>query len=112
MIIIKFKDGTDWFKANWIFKQLAEDVIAIFPNDRNLRSVMERAQAVGGVFFDSMEADVAAATVKAIKKVAEDTVQGRIQGWSATRPEDKDGQRMYFDSINELLRILNHADVG
>jgi len=113
MVIIKFQDGSDWFKANWVFKQLAEDTLAAFPNDGALRLVLEKAQALGGLFFDSMEAEAATSTLDAIKKVAEETIHGNIQGWKQIRPEDKDGQQMYLESIDELLKVLKkHARAG
>src|SRR5262245_32436271 len=108
MIVIKFPSGTDWFKANWIFRQLAADVIASFPNDQALRLVMEKAQAFGGPFLDSMQAGAATSALEAIKKAAEETVQGKIQGWERTKPEDKDGQRMYRESIEELLNLIEN----
>lgn len=112
MIIIKFQDGTDWFKANWVFRQLAEDIMEAFPNDSALRQIMENAQALGGLFLNSMEPHVAASTLKAIKRVAEETSQGKIEGWNRTKPEDKDGQQMYLQSIKELLCLLENRAGG
>ena len=106
MVIIKFRDGSDWFKANWVFRQLAEDILAAFPNDRALMMVMEKAQALGGLFPDSMEADAATSTLEAIRKVAEETIQGKIEGWKRTKPEDMEGQQLYLESIKELLDLL------
>ncbi len=51
MFIIKFPDGTDRFKANWVFKQFAEHKTATFPNDAGLKQLLEKAQALGGLFF-------------------------------------------------------------
>jgi hypothetical protein len=107
MIIIKFQDGTDWFKANWIFRQLAADTITAFPNDSALKQTLEKAQALGGLFLESVEADAAAAVVRALAKVAEDTVAGRIPGWKKTKPEDEEGQELYLKSVAELLDLIN-----
>lgn len=110
MFIIKFQDGTDWFKANWVFRQFAEDMAATFPNDTALNLLLEKAQAFGGLFFERMEADVCTATLQAMRRVAEDTIQGSIQGWKRARPEDKVGQQMYLDSIKELSALLKKCD--
>jgi len=111
MVIIKFKDGTDWFKANWVFRQLAEDTMAAFPNDNALGLVLEKAQAFGALFLDSMEANAATSTLEALRKVAEETIQGKIQGWKGKRPEDKEGQQMYLESITELLGFLRKQNL-
>jgi hypothetical protein len=112
MVIIKFRNGSDWFKANWVFRQLADDTAAAFPDDGPLRLVLENAQALGGLFFDAMEPEVAISTMRALLKVADETIRGNIQGWKQTRPEDKDGQRMYFESISELFDLLRNELVG
>jgi hypothetical protein len=78
MIIIRFKDGSDWFKANWVFRQLASDVVATFPGDTALKSIMEEAEAVGALFLNSMQTEAAAATIGAIEKVAQETIDGQI----------------------------------
>lgn len=106
MVIIVFPDGTDWYRPNWIFRQLAEDTMRAFPQDDALRLNLEVGQSHGALFLNRMEPDVANATIKAIKWVVEETVQDRIQGWKQARPEDKDGHRMYAESMEELLNIL------
>ena len=110
MVIIKLQDGTDWFKANWIFRQLAKDTIATFPDDHELKLTMERSQALGGLFLDSMESDASIATLTAIRKVAAETLAGKIPGWKKANPEDIKGQEMYLRSIAELLDLINCQD--
>jgi len=110
MVIIRFRDGVDWFKANWVFRQLAEDTIAAFPQDGDLQFIMMQAQALGALFLDSMDTDAASATTRAIRKVAEGTIQGTIQGWRLTRPEDGVGQQMYLKSISELLDLIRDEE--
>jgi len=72
MVIIKFQDGTDWFKANWVFRQFTEDIVGDLPNDTALRLLLEKAQAFGGLFFDSMVAESATPTLEAMRRVAEE----------------------------------------
>ena len=110
MVIIKFHDGVDWFKANWIFRQLAEDIVAAFPQDGDLKTVLEQAEALGALFLDSMPATAAAETIKAIKQVAEESLQEKIPGWKKTRPEDNEGQQMYLRSMSELLDVIRQEE--
>ncbi len=106
MVIVRFPNGTDWFKANWVFRQIVEDVTASFPNDRELKFVLEKAEACGELSFDSMREDVASRTLKAIDKVLEETTQGKVSGWKRTKPDDPDGQRMYLEAVSELLGLV------
>jgi hypothetical protein len=106
MIIIKLKDGSDWFKANWVFRQFAADVIAAFPRNSELNLELEKTQAFGSLSLNTMEPNSAAATLKAIGKMAEDTIQGKIHGWNGKRPEDKQGQKICLGAISELLDLV------
>jgi len=107
MVIISFPNGTDWFKANWVFRQITEDVVAMFPDDAELKLLMEQAGALGGLSLESMKADLASRISRALRKVAESTIQGRTLGWRGTKPEDLDGHRMYLEAISELLSLIN-----
>ena len=111
MVIITLRNGDDWYKANWVFRQLAEDVVETYPQDVELKFLMEQAEAVGGLSLDSMEEDRASKTLQAIRKVAEETIKGRIPGWKRKRPDDEAGQRMYLKSLAELLELIG-KDVG
>jgi hypothetical protein len=55
-----------------------------------------------------MEPEAATSTIQALLKVAGETMRGNIQGWKQARPEDKDGQRMYIESISELFDLLKN----
>src|SRR5262245_59828944 len=106
MVIIVFRDGTDWSEANWVFRQLIDDIAETFPDDVELRRTMEQARGLGGLFLDSMEQALASRIMRAIRTVAERTVDGRIQGWRRARPDDQEGQRMYLESMSELSDII------
>ena len=41
-VIIVFPDGTDWFKANWVFRQLAQDVSDHYSSDAEVCKAVER----------------------------------------------------------------------
>ena len=40
-VIIVFPDGTDWFKANWVFRQLAHDVSDRYSSDAEVCNTMD-----------------------------------------------------------------------
>ena len=53
MVIIQFKNGTDWYKANWVFRQLRADVAEAFPDDLELTTEMEKAEAFRMLSLDT-----------------------------------------------------------
>jgi hypothetical protein len=110
MVIIKFPNGTDWFKANWAFRQFAEDVAELFPTDGELKLELEKAEAFGALDFTSVENAVGSRIMKAMMRVANDTLQGTIPGWKRAKPADEAGQRMYIEAITELFALLKEAD--
>jgi hypothetical protein len=107
MVIIKFPNGSDWHKANWAFRRLAEDVVAAHPDDSDLKLEMQRAQAMGLLSLDQMGIALLSKTMDAMRSVAQGTVEGRVPGWKRTHPNDADGQRMYVASMIELLDLIS-----
>jgi hypothetical protein len=105
MIIITFPSGFDWYKANWIFRQVVKDVAETFPQDFELKAALEQPEAIGGLSLKAMPHDKSLKIMHALKEVAEDTVRGRIRGWTQTKPEDDSGQVIYLRAIADLLDL-------
>jgi len=103
MVIICFPDGKDWYKANWVFWQLASDILAAYPDDVELRLSVQRAQANHGLLLDQMDPECASRIAGALRAVAEATLAGSIPGWRREHPDDEEGQCMYLRSMSELL---------
>jgi hypothetical protein len=57
-VIIVFANGRDWLKANWVFRQLAQDVSNRYRNDGELCKALEVAQALGGLDLKNMGDDL------------------------------------------------------
>jgi hypothetical protein len=106
MIIVSFPNGTDWYKANWVFRQLVQDVVEIYPADKELKKLMEQAQAFGTLAISSLPKDTASRTLLAIRAVIERTIKGETNGWSRTKPDDIEGQRLYLNALVELLDLI------
>ena len=106
MVIIKFPDGIDWFKANWVFRRLVEDVGIAFPQKRDLVARMERAQGIGAFILNEMDADSSSEAMDAMRLVAQGTIGGEIPGWRRTHPDDENGQRQYVESMKGLLTLI------
>jgi len=107
MVIITFPDGSEWYQANWAFRQLSEDVVAAFPDNAELKRDLEKAQAFGHLALNAMNPTLASRVMSALKNVAEETIAGNIRGCRTHRPDDERGHAMYVEAIRELLKLLN-----
>jgi hypothetical protein len=106
MVIISLPNGAEWYKANWVFRQLQKDVAGLYPGDREVNLELERAGALGGLALEFIEEGLRGRILDAIKTVASATVQGDIPGWTHEKPNDMEGQKMYIESMRELLDAI------
>jgi hypothetical protein len=106
-VIVKFSDGSDWFRANWFFRQLRADITKLFPTDIELHSVLEIGQAFGLFDIAEQKPEVAERTLHAMKAAARATIQGQLKGVLEQRPNDVEGERMYLESMRELLERID-----
>lgn len=106
MVIIKFPDGADWYKANWVFRQFVSDVLIAAPDDAELQYAFKEASAVGALFLDRMDIALQRRALRAMKEVAQQTLSGKIAGWKAAQSSEKSLEQMYSSSIAELLDML------
>lgn len=102
-VIIRLPNGGEWFRANWMFRQLASDVNAFSREDRDVHLALDRAEAYGMLDLQSLDAHLAARLISALEHVAQATRDGRIEGW---RPSDSEGREMYLRSLSELAELI------
>jgi hypothetical protein len=102
-VIIVFPDGPDWFKANWVFRQLARDVSHRYGSDAEVCKAVEGAEAVGALDLKKMNDGLRRRLMEALTAVAMDTIKGTIAGW---RPHDAKEHALYCEAISELAKRL------
>ena len=107
-VIILLPNGKDWFKANWVFRQLAEDVSNRYRNDDGVCKTLELAQAFGSLDMEIMDEGLRRKVMHAVKTVAEETVSGTIEGW---RPDDKRAHAMYCEAMSELAKLIEQQQM-
>ena len=100
-VVIVLPNGTDWFKANWVFRQLAQDVSSRYQTLADVCKALELAQAVGSLDLKGMDEKLCSNVMEAIKTVAEETISGAIDGW---RPHDPRDHAMYCEALGELAK--------
>ena len=54
-VAIVFPNGTDWFKANWGFRQLAEDTTSHHREDDGICNALEEPLALGCLDLKKMD---------------------------------------------------------
>lgn len=91
-----------------MFEGLLDDVLATFPEDRELAAVLEGALAESKLSVPAVAGDLqyyrlCVRVFRAIKSVIEATVQGKTPRWLAARPFDEEGRRLYVHYISSLL---------
>jgi hypothetical protein len=68
-VSIVFPNGTEWFKANWVFRQIVEDVSARYQNDEGIRTALELAQALGSLDLKQMDGHLRHKVMQAIRTI-------------------------------------------
>jgi hypothetical protein len=102
-VIIVFPNGANWFNANWVFSQLAEDVSKYGGSDSDVNNELEAALALGALFLDRMDGPLSSRIVESLRAVTQGTLDGRIDGW---RKADKREHQIYLECLTELLSLL------
>jgi hypothetical protein len=106
MVLIEFTNGADWCVANWVFRRFAADILAVFPDDDALRSILERAGCVGGVDLNHEEPSRTLHLMNAMKITARRAVAAAVGG---TAPADLDDGALYVGALQDLLGLLEHV---
>ena len=106
-VIIVFPNGADWFKANWVFRQLAQDVSERYGSDAEVCKAVEAAEALNALDLNKMSDGLRKRVMEALSAVAMDTIEGTIAGW---RPHDAEEHALYCEAVSELSKCLKSQD--
>jgi len=100
-VLIKFPNGTDWFKANWVFRQLAKGVSDRYSGDVDVCKAMKMAEAIGTLDMQQMNEGLRGKVMEALSVVAKATIEGSISG---LRPHDPKEHALYCEAVSELAK--------
>ncbi len=104
-MVIVTRHGKDWFKANWVYRQLAADVAARFSEDLEVASAVDRGLSFGALFPDELEPVLASRVVSAMRVVARETVTGALSSRKGALDESAHGT--YVSAIEDLLSVID-----
>lgn len=111
MAVIGFSTGDGWIVARWAFRQFLEDIIAVYPEDSEMKDEINKALAFDGLHLDLMDILLVRKFIKAIKNVATKILQGSYDVRLRKNSIDDEGLRMYTNSMNELLEYIKKEEL-
>jgi hypothetical protein len=103
MMLIVFPDQRDWYKANWAFRQLAQDIAQYYSPTPQVSDLLERSQLYGTLRLDELSEPLRSETMGLLASVSGRTLEGEIPGWT----KDVGGQLQYRQALSELLQLVS-----
>ena len=105
MVAITLPNGTDWFYANWVYRQLAADIAGRY-DDHEIHSSLEHGQWFGHLNLAKMEPNLASKLIDALRTVALETTSGAVADWW---PEDPKRCELYCGALSELATLIDQS---
>ena len=102
MVIIRFPSGAEWFKANWAFRAIVEEITSRERHDEELRTILELGGAYGLLEINALESGVAQRTVQALR-LASRALLENIPG-ASRQASDQTG---FLDALVELIELCD-----
>ena len=106
MILIKLRNGMDWFYANAVFRQLVEDAAEMFPGEVAANHELMLTQAFGTLDCGALEEGMSKTICDVLSAVARATLRTELAGWLKTNPDDHAGQTLYLLAVRHLLNCI------
>jgi hypothetical protein len=102
-----------WLVAGWAFRRFLADLKSALPQDEKHSFLIDQAEAMHGLHFELIQPEdplLAGELLRAVRKVAEDTLSGdskTVQAWREGL--DSDGRAMYLSAMRDLLSSMGEG---
>jgi hypothetical protein len=103
-VVVYFQNDDDWFKANWVFSRLCEDIKARYHLSEEEDYKLKQAQALGGLILQYIQPDTRASIMKMIKHTAADIINDKSSMY--TNGLDDEGYQLYRSSLPSLVELI------
>jgi hypothetical protein len=103
MMLIIFPDQRDWYKANWAFRQLAQDIEQYCSPTPQASALLETSQMYGTLRLDELAEPLRSEAMRLLASVSGRTLKGEIPGWT----KDGGGELQYRQALSELLQLVS-----
>ena len=102
MMLVIFPDQRDWYKANWAFRQLAQDIEQYCSPTPLASALLKDSQSFGTLRLDELAEPLYSEMMRLLALASGKTLAGEIPGWT----KDISGQQQYRQALSELLRLV------
>ncbi|HYL76980.1 MAG TPA: hypothetical protein VEU96_22385 [Bryobacteraceae bacterium] len=106
MAVISFSEESSdaaWVVAGWAYRQVLADVLALHPNDSEMASTFDRAEAVGYLRLDCLDVALEMRLTTAIKETATSILSGKFPSGIVERFHDEHTTQEYLKGLRMLL---------
>lgn len=108
MGVISFSENPEhiWYVGGWAFRQILDDIIQQYANDKELVEQLEQAKMYSGLILRELASALADRIQAAIRRVATGTLARSITSGITEQPYgDQRTVQEYREALEDLLRI-------
>jgi hypothetical protein len=112
MAVISFSEQPNeiWCVAGWAFRQLLDDVMSQYPENKEMAAKFEESKTYGGLVLYLLKPEMAENFAAAIRKVAEGILSGAISSGLINQTYgDAETVAQYRSALKELLETITKA---
>ena len=109
MAVIGFSDKPEeiWCVAGWAFRQVLDDVISQYPEDKEMANEFALSKTQSGLNIDLLEPEFAARVTGAIREVVTGILSGAIRSGIHDQPYgDARTIEQYREGLQQLLEAI------
>jgi hypothetical protein len=103
LMLIIFPDQRDWYKANWAFRQSAQDIEQYCSPSPQASALLETSRTCGTLRLDELAEPLRSEAMRLLASASGRTLKGEIPGWI----KDGDGELQYRQALSELLQLVS-----
>lgn len=109
MGVISFSEPPtqSWGAAGWAFRQVLDDIAALYPEDEELRAVFDRAKAYDALMVEMLPTELARKVVESMRHTLTGILDGTIKSGITSKPFFDGAAAVQFESaLRELLSMI------
>ncbi len=96
-----------WLKPGWAFRQILEDILALCPEDAEMRKAFEQAELFSDLAVGDLPSELAERIITALGEATTGILAGMVEsGITSKLYGDARKQAQYKEALRELLEII------
>ena len=106
MALIHLRNDSIWHVSRWALRELLALVAAEMPDDTEASSLLHQSEALGALFLDTCEPQLAERIEKVLLRVAHSVADGQAPANLSDVLRDKASWEMFVGGVRDLLRMM------